>query len=177
MGFEKFCLTCGRKQEPGELVCRYCGTKYDVALADPTTTRQVDEAAGPIAGDPFVRGLTAPLEGIALHMPGSSTPFAIQTKKSFILGRRGPEDTRGPLVDLSEFDGFAMGVSRQHVMIRQSNDGYEVIDLESRNGSWLDDQRLVPNRAYPVPGRAQLRLGMLKLFVVYRSPSDSQGQE
>jgi pSer/pThr/pTyr-binding forkhead associated (FHA) protein len=176
-GFDRFCLTCGRKQEEGALVCRYCGTKYDLALADPTTTRQVDEGdAASGQNDPFLQGLTAPAQGIALHMAGSSDPFSLQTEKSFVIGRRGPEDTKGPLVDLSEYNGFAMGISRQHVMIRRSANGYDVIDLESRNGSWLDDQRLVPNRAYPIPGRAQLRLGMMRLFVIYRPMSDSQGQ-
>jgi hypothetical protein len=177
ISFDKFCPTCGSKQMIGALACEFCGTPFNIALADPTTTRQVDQGGlSPEAGEHFMRGLASPQEGLALHMPGKSTPFAIQTQKSFIVGRRGPEDTKSPLVDLSQFNGFEMGVSRQHVMIRRSSEGYEVVDLESRNGTWLDDQRLVPNRAYAIPGRAQIRLGMLRLFVIYRRLSDSQGQ-
>jgi hypothetical protein len=167
--FERFCPACGHKNAAGVTACRICGTQFDVALAEPNTTRQVDDPGGGSEfTDQFIGGLSLPQSGIAFYVAGVSTPIAVQTDTSFIVGRGVPEMAPGALVDLSAHDGFAMGVSRQHILVRADRDGYSVIDLESRNGTWLNDQRLVPNRAYSLPSHAQLRLGMLRLFVVYR---------
>jgi hypothetical protein len=171
VGFDRFCPACGHKNTAGVSACRICGTAFDVAVAEPNTTRQVDDPGGASEfNEQFIGGLSLPESGIAFYVAGVSTPIAVLTEPSFIIGRGVPETAVGGLVDLSAHDGFAMGVSRQHALVRAEPKGYSVVDLESRNGTWLNDQRLVPNRAYPLPSHAQLRLAMMRLFVVYRSP-------
>jgi len=53
-------------------------------------------------------------------------------------------------------------------MIRRTEHGYEVIDLSSRNGTWLNDDQLVPDKPYPLASGSQLRLAKMRLFVLYR---------
>jgi pSer/pThr/pTyr-binding forkhead associated (FHA) protein len=89
--------------------------------------------------------------------------------KEFFIGRIGQESSTELMVDLESFGGFMMGVSRRHAVIRPANDGYEITDLSSRNGTWLDGQRLFPNRAYPMASGEKLRIGRERLLVRYRS--------
>jgi len=60
-----------------------------------------------------------------------------------------------------------MGVSRRHAIIRRAEFGFEIIDLTSRNGTWLNEKQLVPNRPYPFASGAQVRLGRMRLLIVY----------
>jgi len=54
-------------------------------------------------------------------------------------------------------------------MIRREVNGYEVIDLSSRNGTWLNDDQLIPNKPYSLASGSQLRLARMRLFVLYRT--------
>jgi pSer/pThr/pTyr-binding forkhead associated (FHA) protein len=51
---------------------------------------------------------------------------------------------------------------------RQVKDGCEIINLDSTNGTWLNELRLVPNKPYPLTSGAQIRLGRMHLFTIYR---------
>ena len=46
------------------------------------------------------------------------------------------------------FDHSLTFVSRTHFRVEVSGDGYRIIDLDSDNGTWVNDQKLVPNIAY-----------------------------
>jgi pSer/pThr/pTyr-binding forkhead associated (FHA) protein len=61
-----------------------------------------------------------------------------------------------------------MGLSRRHALIRQTVSGYEIIDLASTNGTWLNDERLVPYTPYPLQSGSQLRLSRIRLFIFHR---------
>jgi hypothetical protein len=172
--FEEFCPACGHKNEAGVTSCKFCGGRLSLAVADPHTTGEVDTLdRGPLdLREQFPGGLIPPSAGIALYLPGIPTAIAVRMDQSFIVGRA-DADADESLVDLTAFDGFGQGVSRQHVMIRPARNGYDIIDLESRNGTWINDERLVPSRSYPLPSQAHIRLGMMKLFVAYQPRSGS----
>jgi pSer/pThr/pTyr-binding forkhead associated (FHA) protein len=53
----------------------------------------------------------------------------------------------------------AMRISRQHLLFKQSPDGFRVVDLESTNGTELNGEELEPNREYDVSDGDQLELG------------------
>jgi hypothetical protein len=118
-----------------------------------------------------------PVEGISFYVMRLSKPIVVRSDRDFFIGRDVDEDIWRPLVDLGELDGYAMGVSRRHAMIRPVERGYEVIDLFSTNGTWLDDRRLIPNKPYPLIPGAQLRLGQERLLVIYRSVRVSQQEK
>jgi pSer/pThr/pTyr-binding forkhead associated (FHA) protein len=54
-----------------------------------------------------------------------------------------------------------MGVSRRHALIRKDEQRVVLIDKSSVNGTWIDNERLVPNRAYPLSDVTQVRFGRL----------------
>lgn len=90
-----------------------------------------------------------------------------------MLGRKA-EGVTEALVDLTEPDGFAMGVSRRHAMIRSSENGYAIIDLNSSNGTWLDGKILLPTQSYDLPSGGLIQLGRLKLVAIYKSPRNGK---
>jgi pSer/pThr/pTyr-binding forkhead associated (FHA) protein len=60
------------------------------------------------------------------------------------------------------------------VIIRQARNGYEVLDLGSVNGTWLNDERLAPHRSYPLASGSHLRLGRMQLLVLYQSAVETK---
>lgn len=108
-----------------------------------------------------------PKQGIAVYFAETTKPFVVRTDREFIIGRS-LIPTSEPLLDLSDFNGFKMGLSRRHAMIRRAGSGYEIIDLSSTNGTWLNDKRLTPYAPYPLPSGSRLLLSRIRLFVFYR---------
>jgi FHA domain len=152
--FIKFCPACKLGIDANSIVCRHCGATLD--LTPPGST----------GNNNLVAGLPRPQAGLAVFPSGTTTPIAVTEDKEFILGR----ETGGgleKLVDLTTLDGFAMGVSRRHAMIRAVDNGYKLIDLNSSNGTWLNGQILVPTILYEMPSGSNVQLGHLKLVVIY----------
>ncbi len=59
-------------------------------------------------------------------------------------------------------------VSRFHAYFQESNRRRFLVDANSRNGTWVGEQRLEPSKAFPLPPRAVLRFG--KLEVTFLEP-------
>jgi hypothetical protein len=157
--FIKFCPTCKLGIDANSVVCRHCGATLD--LNPPGRVGNIND---------FVAGLPNPLAGLAVYPVGTSTPIAVTEDKEFILGRETGEGSE-KFVDLTNLDGFAMGVSRRHAMVRAVENGYVLIDLNSSNGTWLNGQILVPTIVNELPSGSNIQLGHLKLVVTYQSPS------
>lgn len=84
-----------------------------------------------------------------------------------ILGRSDPQTGYEPDVDLKEFNAERLGVSRQHARI--DLDGYmlRLTDLGSTNSTFLNGLRLIPHRPCVLRASDEIRLGHLKLQVVF----------
>jgi pSer/pThr/pTyr-binding forkhead associated (FHA) protein len=52
-------------------------------------------------------------------------------------------------------------------MIRRKGDGYEILDMGSTNGTWLNQYLLLPDKPYPLKSGTQIRLGRLSLLVLF----------
>jgi pSer/pThr/pTyr-binding forkhead associated (FHA) protein len=111
---------------------------------------------------------TVPDRGIAVYVEGVSNPIYVDSRGEFVIGRKVGQTSEG-LLDLSPLGAYHLGLSRRHAVIRRTQRGYEVLDLGSANGSWLNDERLVPHKVYPLESGSHLRLGRMHLFVLFRS--------
>jgi pSer/pThr/pTyr-binding forkhead associated (FHA) protein len=120
-------------------------------------------------GFEFIDETAIPADGISFYILRLSKSLIMPGNvESFFIGRNAQEDSAAQILDLEDLEGFAMGVSRRHALVRINEQGYEVIDLSSRNGTWLDGQRLVPNKPYPLRSGTALRVGQERLLVRYR---------
>ena len=109
-----------------------------------------------------------PADGITFYVMRLAKVIVVHPQGDFFIGRNVEEESWNPQVNLAELDGFADSVSRRHAMIHPLEHGYEITDLFSKNGTMLDDRRLVPNIAYPLVSGMQLSIGREQLMVIFR---------
>ena len=72
-------------------------------------------------------------------------------------------------VDLTDFGAIDNGISRVHALIRKTPRGYQITDLESTNGTWHENQRLIPRKPHSLESGDRIRLGRLNILVFYLS--------
>jgi pSer/pThr/pTyr-binding forkhead associated (FHA) protein len=83
-----------------------------------------------------------------------------------ILGRaaQGDEENQ-PQVSLNDYGAQALGVSRQHVALLGRKWGIRVVDLRSKNGTYLNGAKLPPYQERILRDGDELRLGHMVVTV------------
>jgi hypothetical protein len=167
----KFCPFCQRRNQVDAVVCEYCGKPFKSAPEKYSTTENV-EGDTKSSHEDFKEKIEkvnreAPAEGIAIYLLGLTHPIEVRLENEFVIGRV-TEPTEEKVVDLTLYNAFALGVSRRHLMVRRAGDGYDVIDLNSTNGTWVNEQSLVPQQPLTVKSGSQIRLGNMRIFISFR---------
>lgn len=180
-----FCPACKMKNDVGANVCIYCNTPLKGQISQKTVMlRSLREATGTLpdsysailgapvpAIEPYM-DFEIPTKGVILINLENGNLITKQEEEAFILGRVSTEiKTPEPLVDLTQFGALELGISRVHAMIRRTKEGYQIIDLESSNGTWLENQRLVPQKPYALDSGDRIRTGRLNMLVFYSKSS------
>ena len=176
------CPACKMKNESGAILCTYCNTPLGNNPQKTLLLRKTEGITGTlpdilddVLDAPSYRperymDFEIPAKGIILIHLETGQPLTIQQKKAFILGRASDGiKTREPLVDLTDYHAMDYGISRIHALIRRASDGYELIDLDSTNGTWIENQRLVPQEPALIQSGDRIRLGRLHMLVFYMS--------
>ena len=168
----KFCPVCHSENNKEAAVCMSCGASLDEKKYITRKNAEIKVNYSEKPKELHIDKSIIPEQGIAVYFAETTKPFVVRTEKEFIIGRR-LVPTSEPMLDLSDFNGFKMGLSRRHAMVRQTKSGYEIIDLSSTNGTWLNDERLTPYTPYPMPSGSRLLLSRIRLFVYYRPITES----
>lgn len=168
------CPICRQENEEDVKFCRHCGARLDeghsTKFIAALPKEQDTTPAAPIEADSFIDVKKIPKDGVGIHVAGEIKPLYVSVPWEIIIGRyKGEGEVPEDFLDLTEMDAERLGVSRRHAMIRQTISGFEVTDLSSRNGTWLNAKRLSSYKAYPFPSGSQLRIGNLRLLIMYRS--------
>jgi hypothetical protein len=173
MNVEIICPVCKERNEPNAIICLHCGAVLEDHSADSgTRTKRTDLPAEVLESiqDWSVDESTVPENGIAVYIEGEVNPIHTDTSGEFVFGRKSGKTAKltDNLLDLSPMGGYGKGVSRRHAVIRQTEQGYEIFDLGSSNGTWINERRLAPQKHYPLDNSTYFRLGKMRLFVLYR---------
>jgi hypothetical protein len=160
-----FCPVCKIENLPGALMCAFCGA--------PMADQAIQAAAG--VERPVSAGVG---KRILVFIPGFNRPIQLEANRTVILGRNmekncGPEGET--ILDLTPFEALDRGVSRQHVLVRPVEDGFEICDLGSTNGTWLNRDRILPGRAYPLDAESEIQLGRMVLRMIVGVASGKTG--
>jgi pSer/pThr/pTyr-binding forkhead associated (FHA) protein len=167
----KFCPFCKMKIQVDATICEHCGRSLISGSDNHPTTEDVKEVT-----KYFDKGIKekieqvskeAPAEGIAIYILDRSQPVEIRLEDEFFIGRLTDEKDK-KVVDLTAYQGYELGVSRRHLMIRRAGKGYHAIDLFSTNGSWVNEVSLMPQQPFPLKSGSQIRLGQMRIFIVFR---------
>ena len=166
---ERVCPVCMNKNVMEAVVCGHCGTALDDPFMDPGAKTKTSDMP---ALDPekfkgwSLDAAAVPVGGIAVYLEGVFNPIYIDFKGEFVIGRNVDGSTED-LLDLAPFGGYHLGLSRRHAILRRTEGGYEVLDLGSVNGTWLNNERLIPHKSYPLASGSHLRVGSMRLIVLY----------
>ncbi len=136
-----FCGFCGGRIAADDLFCAHCGARQPLAQAS-AALRQSRATARLV-----IAGTTELADSYQLN------------KDSNLVGRSDPHSNIFPEIDLSKFDPNTK-VSRRHARIWREGDAFLIEDLESVNGTVVNDSvRLAPHQPRVLESGDRLRLG------------------
>ena len=176
---ENICPVCKESNELEAVLCGHCGTALEDPFMDPgfkTKTTNFPAVVPESIRDWSMDKAAVPDNGIAVYIEGEFKPAYIDSRGEFVIGRRVEATSEVPegLFDLSPLGGYGQGLSRRHAVIQRTEHGYEILDLGSVNGTWLNDERLAPHKNYPLASGSHLRLGSMRLLVLYHPLMDTK---
>jgi hypothetical protein len=162
---EIFCPVCKFKNEVSAQVCVHC--QSPLAEVESRTTQRMPGITQLFDTDELIKNAHMPEDGVVILSQESGQEIAVNHDERFILGRtvEGVEET---IIDLSAFGAYGLGVSRLHILVRKTVSGYEISDMDSTNGTWLNDEELVPNKFYPIASGSHIRMGKMQIIVLFR---------
>lgn len=91
--------------------------------------------------------------------------FPVDVTKDTTVGRMPSEDDPHVSIDLEQFDGHDLGVSRQHAMLKRINDNLILVDLGSSNGTFVNGHKADAGERYNIMDGDTLTFGRLTLEV------------
>jgi len=166
------CPRCGERYRPGTLFCSKCGTYLPTGGSPRTVPLPTDR----LSDVPYTPPDTGGLEGepanefypLRVRVVETGREVLLPPVAELLLGRRDPMRGIFPDLDLTEDGGIDMGVSRRHARILQKGGKVYIEDVGSANGTFLNDQRLMPYLPYPLKGGDRVRVGKLELEVYFQ---------
>jgi serine/threonine protein kinase len=114
------------------------------------TTMQIDAVQSLFEGPHFVVVAT----GSMLHIP---------LKDKVLIGRTDPRSQIVPDIDLSIYGGASAGISRQHARLLRKDDNWIIEDLNSTNGTYVNDQAVLSSAPVALTEGDRVRCGQLVL--------------
>jgi pSer/pThr/pTyr-binding forkhead associated (FHA) protein len=165
------CSNCKSKQFDGTIFCSECGaslihTRHNettVSLGQPDPTSEIDDPE-PM----FVPAPTPPdVPTLTLVIMNSGRQIKLAVGDDLLIGRK--DNARGifPDVDLGLDGGYDAGVSRRHAILSHKDGVYQIEDLGSANGTFVNDRRLAPQAAMPLANGDELKCGTLLMRVEF----------
>lgn len=131
---QKICPNCRRKQIPGQHVCPFCGASYtpsQVVLTDGASARAASNLPPVPSNLPRANPNDMPARLIWIQGAGAGQEFPLDD--SILKIGRSKENNIA-------LDGLM--VSRFHAEIRSQDGNFVLRDLDSTNGSYVNDQRI-----------------------------------
>jgi hypothetical protein len=129
----------------------------------------IDVSVRPYASLPEIAPLTIEsiTQNTVVFMLGAEHVYMIlPIGKEMILGRRHRTNKTQPELDLTPYGGEPLGTSRLHAALRHEKSGWWLIDMNSSNGTWVNDERLAPFSPYLLTQANSVFLGNLELSIM-----------
>jgi hypothetical protein len=160
------CGVCGTPAEAGARFCIHCGHPFPnpIGLHCPAC-RSIN-----LLGEAFCEACGAPLPAtpyLVITETGLRLPLFAGEQVSVVVGRSDALSGIYPDINLDPFGAEAAGVSRRHARLTSRDDSYWLEDLNSVNLTYLNDQRLTPDRPVRLKDGDLIRLG--RLLVTFRA--------
>ena len=162
------CPTCGFKNHEGALFCESCGAYFHTGGTLATDVLKAEQTSKPRPS-----GFPTPAAGAAeeklslvLISEGDGHRFVVQPRgQTALIGRNDRKAKVIVDIDPTGESGQGYGVSRRHARVHYLNGIYLLEDLESLNGTYLNERKLRPYLPEVLHDGDQVKLGDLTLKV------------
>jgi hypothetical protein len=105
---------------------------------------------------------------LRIEVAGSDSPIILKPEGQIVVGRRDPLGNEIPDIDLNPYAGYQMGISRRHASLLLHNHRLDVMDMDSRNGTFLNNVKLDPLKPRQVQNGDEVRLGKMVLRLYFQ---------
>jgi len=157
------CDVCQHENLDGMMFCEDCGNQI-MGLELDTYTIKTDKIKAALENTSEIEYKPNQFKTWAsLHLIDTGQIFPLGDKNEFTLGRASDNQPITPDIDLTPFHAYANGVSRIHAVIKRKDNQVSVMDLDSSNGTYINNERLKPNVETPIDHSDILSLGKLKI--------------
>lgn len=141
-------------------------TIYNSITDSPSfNTRKMDLPEVPLQINTGRSFFDSNLHILRLYLPQSHQTIECNFGKSLLIGRINYNEADS--LDLLDFGGQRLGVSRRHAMIIKHNVTLLIQDLRSSNGTFLNGDQLIPHQPMVLRHDDLLQLGKLQLRVIF----------
>jgi predicted Ser/Thr protein kinase len=138
----------------------------DLSRLPGATGRAVMRSAqGALGGTTARLGETAAGESMGPHLivMGTGARVSLPEVEEVLIGRVDPHTTLSPDVDLGAHGGSMAGVSRNHARLLRYPEGWLLEDLNSTNGTFVNQVQLTPGQPVRIRSGDVIRCGQLPL--------------
>lgn len=140
------------------------GTDRVIEFAEATATlraRQAHRAGIPAEAAHLQQGQICLLIGEAVVMPFLDAML--------VIGRASAKDQPGDpeKLDLVPHGGYDASISRNHACLFQHDGGIYLRDLNSSNGTWVNDMRLAPGHERRLQNGDRLQFALLSVLIYF----------
>jgi len=158
------CLHCQAMNPADIKFCYVCHEKLSVVSSPPVSAAEVQSAKtghlGEEAEDPALFGTLSTLliavrnyEQHPLHINLADQPLAI--------GRSDPNSNETPDIDFQPYGASEMGVSRQHAILRRTQQTITVVDQGSVNHTYINGEKVHAHEVRVIRDGDEVRFGRL----------------
>jgi hypothetical protein len=163
---KNICPSCSYKNVEEAIFCIKCGAR--LIEDEDQSTAKIDISDDLQDSEPIaIEHLEPPVEVYAgLHVIGIGNIFWLTDKRKFIIGRTTDGGDSPADIDLSNYNAFDQGVSRNHAAIRIKGDDIYVSDLGSLNGTSINSRKIAPFQDYRISHGDVISLGLFKLQLI-----------
>ena len=106
------------------------------------------------------------IENPTLYFPDNGQMLELKEGKEYSIGRQYKGQPILPDIDLTPFKGYDWGISRLHASLRVVSEKVYVTDLGSSNGTWINGERISPNKPYELNNADIFLLGRLRVQIL-----------
>lgn len=150
----------------------------DVDLAPVTLPPDVQETSPSPPPAEITPERSGPAWRVLFHVTATqASTVGLDVWRVTVLGRADPMSAFRPDLDFAPYGAMRYGVSRRHALIRPGDEMLYLIDQNSTNGTWVNGQRLLPGRDFPLSDGDVIELGALRMTLrIVHYPNEAEGQ-
>ena len=170
MSDSKVCPNCQHENSAEAVKCEKCGA---VLPANGTETVRFGDLAEVSAAQRKAGYQGKVVPGfLAVYVMDDTNPLLFPDRGTLTIGRSALGE-EPPIINLTRHYAGVLGVSRRHASIQVTEHEHTLTDLNSSNGTWVNQEPLIPGKPRVLRSGDSLRLGHLVLHIYFEEEGDS----